>query len=808
MAAFDHPLTDPYLSLIHQACLQASDYSRTKPQPPSPMASETSSAPPSAQPASAGASGTAPNPGPALISSSSQNPSTAVAGSSPLASGFEPLSSAEVLERVPSSVVRVLAAFGPAIHLANRFVRLATWTGGPSSGGSSMLLLVSWWLVCAFGYEVLRYAPQALVLAYIAHAWVRKQLGTVRPTKAGRRVYDRHDVVSAAKINATLLELSELADFFAVVRRSVLVPTVQLLSWDPAPNRTKAAAAFLVITWPLWLLAFLPWDDLKLPILVLPVSVSAILRSLASLLAGTRDLAAAMLGPDRLAALSQHAAPAVVAWGATVAIIAKTPLPFLYRAAATILAQLRLERWTNFSIRLLPPYPIAALSLRSVLCLTGTLALTWCSPWCGLIRQAVWKSATIRRVARGTGRILSGQRPFRDAWGRGKLDGKPPRAHLSQDRLYATTTASSAAKGNASKPAAAGAKPPTVSGTGKVEHEGGFTRHEDVIYQFSIYENQRWWVGLDWTAALLPQERPSWSDESNNPVSPPSSFSLPPARITLTPSPTPSNPKAFQRRTVKWQWLDSEWTIAGVGPSPLPAATSVFRGSAKDASDLSAKSAADAGGKPGSLGEAFNRIRNSRASLPGSPASPDKADASAVTREPDAGGVGAPLRPEDDEDWDVDNEGWQYGDNAWEKMSKKAGLGRYTRRRKWVRRAVLIEVVERGVDAPASPLVDPAGKKKDAGPGASSSSSPQTAKRASEGGLGSAAAAAETGRDRTKGLDDAGHAVDVSTPAATSAGLRVDAAKASEAAMVISPPTSPTSGRVDLKSRLAKATHS
>lgn len=44
---------------------------------------------------------------------------------------------------------------------------------------------------------------------------------------------------------------------------------------------------------------------------------------------------------------------------------------------------------------------------------------------------------------------------------------------------------------------------------------------------------------------------------------------------------------------------------------------------------------------------------------------------------------------------DVDAEGWQYGDNSWEKMSRKGGLGRYTRRRRWIRRAVLVEVVQR-----------------------------------------------------------------------------------------------------------------
>lgn len=43
----------------------------------------------------------------------------------------------------------------------------------------------------------------------------------------------------------------------------------------------------------------------------------------------------------------------------------------------------------------------------------------------------------------------------------------------------------------------------------------------------------------------------------------------------------------------------------------------------------------------------------------------------------------------------VDEEGWQYGDNHFEKMGPKGGLGKYTRRRAWVRRAGLVERCER-----------------------------------------------------------------------------------------------------------------
>ena len=626
-----------------------------------------------------------PSTSPLTISTGARTPSAALSyPSSSLSSSFEPLSSAEVLERVPTSVVRLLAALAPLIYAANRFVRLATWTGGPGSYASSVLLLISWWLLCSFGYELIRYAPQAIILGYMSYAWVRKQLTGAKNAPAA--VYDTHDVVSAASINATIRDLSELVDFCSQFRRSVLVPVIQLLSWHPHPARTKAVAAFLVITWPMWLASFLPWDKTGLPSVVLPVSGSAITASVCNALAAAKHYTIKGLGPNAVAAIKQNVAPGMEKWHALQAFVARTRLPAVYHHLLALLSRLQVQRYSGFAIRVLPPYPIAALSVRSLLCLTGTLAFTWCAPWCALMRQAIWKSATIRRLVRGTGRALSGQKPFSEAYGRGNLDDEWNSNQLTHDAVL---------RASASKDKNASARSSdNASGKRKTEasrdrdSDSGVTRHEDVMYQFSIFENQRWWMGLDWTAALLPQERPSWSDEASNPVSPPSSFSLPPARVTLTPAPTSSNPKAYNRRTIKWQWLDPEWTIAGASHTTCTAAHkgSCSVTSAKEAAIASAKTLGDQealdAAKQGYLGVALDRIRKARG----------------ASLDPEA--IAGP--PTEDEEWDVDIDGWQYGDNAWDKMSNRAGLGRYTRRRKWIRRAVLIEVVERGVKGPAS----------------------------------------------------------------------------------------------------------
>lgn len=53
--------------------------------------------------------------------------------------------------------------------------------------------------------------------------------------------------------------------------------------------------------------------------------------------------------------------------------------------------------------------------------------------------------------------------------------------------------------------------------------------------------------------------------------------------------------------------------------------------------------------------------------------------------------VGAALDNESEADWIADAQGWAYGDNSWERMTNKPGMGKFTRRRVWVRRARVVE---------------------------------------------------------------------------------------------------------------------
>ncbi len=181
------------------------------------------------------------------------------------------------------------------------------------------------------------------------------------------------------------------------------------------------------------------------------------------------------------------------------------------------------------------------------------------------------------------------------------------------------------------------------------------------------------------------------ADEHNNPVSPPHSFSLPPAKLQLTPTPSKASPRAHMRRLVKWAWIDPEWTVAGAG---FITAAAAGEGSGGGSGLLEAN-----GSITGSGTVAANLASNISEGLRnrfGAGSAPGSAAAGSVF----SGDVASPASVVDE--LDVDPDGWQYGDNAWEKMSKKNGLGRYTRRRKWVRRAVLIEIVEKDYCPPES----------------------------------------------------------------------------------------------------------
>jgi hypothetical protein len=243
------------------------------------------------------------------------------------------------------------------------------------------------------------------------------------------------------------------------------------------------------------------------------------------------------------------------------------------------------------------------LSLSVIFAVIGTIILTWRAPWATVLRATVWRSAWFRWTLYAGWACYTGQ-PL------------PPRTLSLQ---------------------------PKISSTNPVR---------SIRFLFTIYENQRWWMGLDWTAALLPGERPSWCSAAQHPVSPPNAFSLPDITTVYLPD---GNGRTV-KRTATWKWEEPEWRVlvrkSGGGLSrierPLPAIK-------EDNSN---------GNR---LLKAAGRFRESGSLGNVSSTPPDKV--------PDEG------QPEDVEDGieeesSTDADGWVYGDNKWEGQGSRGGMGK------------------------------------------------------------------------------------------------------------------------------------
>lgn len=181
------------------------------------------------------------------------------------------------------------------------------------------------------------------------------------------------------------------------------------------------------------------------------------------------------------------------------------PLPVLLRVTAVLYI----------------PYTILVflVRLRVILAVTGTVILTWRAPWAVAAREGLWGSAWFRWSLYHLWSFVSGQ-PL------------PP-----SSQRYAVAVKS---KNKADPKADVTVVTPT----------------EPMQFLFTIYENQRWWMGLDWTAALLPQERPAWSTALEEPITPPSAFVLPPPTTVYLP-----HEKGRTKHTATWTWEEDEWRV-------------------------------------------------------------------------------------------------------------------------------------------------------------------------------------------------------------------------------------------------------
>ncbi|KAF9329741.1 peroxisome- protein [Podila minutissima] len=83
--------------------------------------------------------------------------------------------------------------------------------------------------------------------------------------------------------------------------------------------------------------------------------------------------------------------------------------------------------------------------------------------------------------------------------------------------------------------------------------------HATMYYKFVLYENQRWWLGIEWTPMMLPNDRAPWTDDHLEPTQSKSAFQLPPPHIAH--EAIPGQPNKVLRKSQEWRWLDPLWRL-------------------------------------------------------------------------------------------------------------------------------------------------------------------------------------------------------------------------------------------------------
>ncbi|KAJ9649519.1 hypothetical protein H2201_006176 [Coniosporium apollinis] len=160
--------------------------------------------------------------------------------------------------------------------------------------------------------------------------------------------------------------------------------------------------------------------------------------------------------------------------------------------------------------------PLYIITTRRVILTLGTLALSWHSRPARVSRTILWRSRFVRRITSNiTGLDLGAQDPT------GSPDPPPlPPRPRDANAIAASLT------------------------TKRTPESPG------IRFTFTLYENQRRWLGIGWTSSMLAYERASWTDEHLNPAPSKDQFQLP----------------DVEGGHARWRWVEgSEWRVDGGG---------------------------------------------------------------------------------------------------------------------------------------------------------------------------------------------------------------------------------------------------
>ncbi|KAI9756934.1 MAG: peroxisome- protein [Lichina confinis] len=212
-------------------------------------------------------------------------------------------------------------------------------------------------------------------------------------------------------------------------------------------------------------------------------------------------------------------------------------------AVMTILFRLLLATpvWMFFAS---PPWRIV--TTRRVVLAAGTLFLSWHSRPAQVSRALLWRSRSVRRICAA----ITGLDP----------EDFERRAAASMERA---------------QPANGVVGAPIIKKTSAPEDGNSRSKPTGIRFTFSLWENQRRWLGLGWTNSLFTYERAPWTDEHLSPVFPKDDFHL---------------PEVGDGGSV-WRWVEgSEWRVEG-------AATGEEGGGGGGGGDLTKSSISDRKGK-------------------------------------------------------------------------------------------------------------------------------------------------------------------------------------------------------------------
>ena len=222
--------------------------------------------------------------------------------------------------------------------------------------------------------------------------------------------------------------------------------------------------------------------------------------------------------------------------------VLRTRITLFLTPPSLLLPHLRLPASQQLLIRLCLAWPIwllithKILPPRKIVMVFGTAVLCWSAPWARVICIALWRSRTVRKLS---GYIIGQE--------------------LLGDELVQETTG--ARQSAELKPAERKGHEKKAS-TGSIRDVlGGGIKITQTLYQ-----HQRRWIGIGWTANLFPNERAAWydslrrrltgrTDETEHATVPKDEFTLPADKSMPHTLPTGEN----ALRVARWRWVDADW---------------------------------------------------------------------------------------------------------------------------------------------------------------------------------------------------------------------------------------------------------